>query len=817
MTKFTGFFAIISIIIIAGLLHPVYANAAMIRGRVVDAESGMGIPSANIIVFEAGSEEQVSGGSSNDSGGFRLPIPFAGTYDIQFRVIGYEVFRMEAVEVAGGSEPTRLGEIEMIPSTMDLPDVSYTTEREEVQLEADRRIYRVSQDLAGAGSTASEVLENVPSVTVDIDGNVSLRGNTNVRILVDGKPSSRMGIDPADALQQIPAEQIDRIEVITNPSARYDADGSAGIINIVMKEDRDDGMNGSVAVFGGYPGRYGISAHLNYRVGKFNMFANESIRYRSNFGEGFSEQDYYNNPYYSALDTDRENDRSGIGNNFRGGFEFFPNRQTTFTLTGFHYYGEDETDSDVTYNYYDLNGDPMDIILRNDPEDALERWYGGTLDFRRTFGEQDHEWTAQIQVETGDETEESSIREYEYSAGENRGDPTLYEDVLNSTDEISYVFQTDYIHPFNEDSRFEIGWKSHIRDFNNDFTVEQLDDEGNPVIIDERSNDVNYTENIHAGYATYSNRFHDLHYQLGLRGEYSDIGTKLKGTGITNNRDYMDWFPSAHLSYELNPVNSILTSYSRRLNRPRYWFLLPYWNYSDSRNVMRGNPNLDPEYTDSYELGYLRHWDTGSLTTSAYYRHTTGVIEMFQSATDTSTLTSFYNLSTRDAVGLEFIGNYNPARWLRLQGNVNIYQAHTEGEKDGQTLDSESNSWFARTSAVISLSREARFQLRFFYRGPQETVQGERKAMSMTDVGFTRTFQNNTWDLTLSVRDLFNTRKREMEIFTDDFYTYSEFRRRSRSVTLRLTYRFNQDRQQRQQDRQTNGTEYDDGYHEEMD
>ncbi len=806
---FNRFFIIfLSLIIFTTTLNA--QPSSVIRGQVIDSDTGDPLQSANILVVDPETGEEISGTASNERGMFRIVNLPSGTYSIQVKMLGYENISLENISLNASSPRINLEQIYLMPTTLSLSDVTMTVKRDDTILAPDRKIYRVDNSIIDGGGTASEVLDNIPSVTVDIDGNVSLRGSENVRILIDGKPSSRMGLNSADALQKLPANQIDRIEVITNPSARYDAEGTAGIINIIQKRERKPGLNGSVNLSAGYPGRVGGGFDVNYRIGKVNLFLRDGFRIRKDEGEAKVDQEFFNDDSLSTLDEDREFERNGWSNRARTGLEYFFDDNNTLSGFVFHEYGERENSSETVYRYYNIDDELVSHIQRNSPEDEIDHWYGFELNYFRNFNGEGHQLTSDFKFETGSDDEQSSVEEFSLFDVDTY--PDIEQEVSSVEEENSYLFKLDYQNPFSDEGRFEFGLKSHVRDLSHDYSTTEYVDQGVPEEIADLSNDMSYLEGIHAAYFTFANRMNGFSYQLGLRTEYSEISTEFRDSNDLYDRDYLDWFPSVHLNYDISTYNTLQLSYSKRLRRPRHWLLIPFWNYADSRNIRRGNPNLDPEYTQSYEIGNILHNGFGSISSSVYYRYSDNVIEFLQVAEDSVIVSQPYNLSTRDSYGAEFIVSGNLLRWWMVQGNINAFRAITSGEYDGTNFDTDTYSWFARLSSKFTFAKLYQAQVRFNYRGPRKTAQGERKPVYMMDLGFSRNLLDGKATMSLSVRDLFNSRKHESETTTDNFYSHSEYRRRSRTITLQLNYYFSKERKKRRDD-----IRFNDDFDEEMD
>ena len=373
------------------------------------------------------------------------------------------------------------------------------------------------------------------------------------------------------------------------------------------------------------------------------------------------------------------------------------------------------------------------------------------------------------------------------------GNPTLNERSSNVEGETNILFQTDYVRPLSKKSRFETGLKANLRSIDNDYQVEQKEEGIDWLIVPELDNALQYTENIYAAYAIYSNKWDALSYQFGLRTEYSDIETNLVETNERNPREYLDWFPSVNFSYELDKRNQVQLSYSRRISRPRFWYLLPFLTYSDPRNLFSGNPDLNPEYTNSFETAYLRYFEKGSLLTSLYYRRRTGVIERVNTDIGDGTTNRLpINLSTQNAYGIEFSLSYDFYKWWKVSGNFDFYRAITEGEYEGRILESDALTWSSRLNNKMTIFGNIDFQTSLRYRAPRVTTQGRRLAMYSIDTGLSKDILKGKGTLTLSAKDLLNSRKRRSEVDLPNLTSYSEFQWRSRQFLLTFNYRINQ-------------------------
>ncbi|MCB0642632.1 MAG: TonB-dependent receptor, partial [Phaeodactylibacter sp.] len=509
-----------------------------------------------------------------------------------------------------------------------------------------------------------------------------------------------IGVGDAGGLRQIPANLIDKVEVITNPSARYEAQGMTGIINIVLKKDQQTGLNGTFDFSVGYPENYGAAINLNYRRKKMNLFANYGVYYRTNPGSGGLYQETYRNDSTFILEESRTHNRGGLSNSFRFGSDFFFNPKNTLTASLSYRLSDEQNKYELEYRDYLFDLDNfLGSSLREDQEqeDEMDREY--SVNYKKTFSSDKHYLTVDLQHEQNRQVESSEITENFYDTESNpTGAPALQQRSSNDEGFQRWLLRADYVHPIGKEKegKFELGWQSGLRTVENSYLVEEFNDvEWVPLAA--FSNDFNYEEEIHAGYGIIGNKTGNFSYQAGLRLEYTGIRTELLQTGEVNPRDYTNLFPSGHLTYEFKDQNSLQLSYSRRISRPRFRHLNPFFSYTNSRNFWSGNPNLDPEFSDVVEFQHLKYWEKASLSSSIYYRQTQGVIERVRLILDEEAGTTIglpINLSTEDAYGLEFTYSYNPLKWFRLNGDFNFFRALRYGVYEEQVFEADTYTWF---------------------------------------------------------------------------------------------------------------------------
>ena len=765
----------------------------ILTGRVIDADTKGPLDYATVSLYNQLDSTLVGGNISDESGHFSLEVE-PGSYYIIVEFLSYQARTVSGIILSGDEREVDLGVIALSPASAALEEVLVVAEKSQMQLSLDKKVFNVGKDLASRGGTAVDLLDNVPSVQVDVEGNVSLRGSNSVRILVDGKPSGLIGISGSNGLRQLQANMIEQIEVITNPSARYEAEGMAGIINIILKKERKNGLNGSFDFTVGQPDNYGAAINLNYRANKLNFFTSYGIFYREGPGRGSLYQEIYSGDTTFITIQDNERRRSGLSNNIRFGADYFFSPKDILTTSVNLRFGNDQNYAETWYQDYLFSLDnPTGITLRTDDEQEDEWKMEYALTYRKTFDRKKQEFTFDARYQDNSEEEGSDLVNRHYTPElEPDGTPDLLQRSDNKESEKQLLLQADYVHPIGKEGKFEAGWRSTFRAIDNDFLVRELvDDEW--ISLPGLSNNFEYDENIHAAYLIYGNKQGRFSWQLGLRPELSQVSTRLLQTNEINDRNYLNLFPSGHFSYEFTKNNSAQISYSRRVRRPRFWDLNPFFTFSDNRNFFSGNPDLDPEFTHSMELGHLKYWGSASLSTSLYYRHTEGKIERIRTINeDGTTLTRPENLLTEDAFGLEFVGSWSPFEWWKLNADFNFFRAITDGGNLGPEYASDTYSWFTRGTSRFTLWKHTDVQARFHYRAPRQTTQGRQRSSYSLDLAASRDILKNNGTLTLSIRDLFNTRRRRSITEGESFYTESDFQWRARQITLSLNYRLHQ-------------------------
>ena len=770
-----------------------------ITGQVIDKDTNEPLEYATIAFIDKSLNKIVTGGITDSNGFFNINVK-KGQYDI---TIEYISFKKQTLRNKLLTEDENLGVIKLELDVEALDAVEVIAERTTVEIKLDKKIYNVGKDLTVRGGTVSDVLDNVPSVSVDVEGNVSLRGQDNVRILINGKPSGLVGLNSTDALRQLPAEAIEKVEVITSPSARYDAEGTAGILNIILRRSKLQGLNGAITLNASEPTAYGVSGNINYRTGNVNIFSTSGYRYSDSPGNSKTETEYFNSGTF--FNEYRDINRTRKGYNTNSGIEWYINNTTSLTAAFLIRESDNERETTNTINELDNSGNLLNQSIRFDPEFEDDKTTQFSLNFDKQFnGNSDHRLTADFQYENSNEDEESIITQ----------DGTDSERVQTLENQKRILLQTDFVKPIGEKGQFELGYRGNFNQLDTDYILE-FNENGNFELDTNLSNLLLYKEHNNALYSQFGSKIKDkFSFLLGLRYESSRISINQVTSGDYENQNYSGFFPTLNLGYEISEDQSLTIGYNRRIRRPRSRFINPFPSRSSATNLFQGNPNIKPSYSNSVDLGYLNRFGKLTLNSSIYYAHATDVFTFISEDSGQIAIVGGtevpvivrrpINLATNDRFGFEFTLTYRPSQKWNLNGNFNLFQSVTRGDYNGDNYDAENLSWFIRLNNKYTLPGKIEWQTRIFYMGPREDAINKTKGMFSTDLAFSKDLFKDKASIALNVSDVFNTRKREMISRTSTFYSDSQYQWRQRTVSMSFTYRFNQ-KKKRQQGNRENG------------
>ncbi len=769
-----------------------------IKGTVVEKVSKQPLEYATISFVNPGTSKIEGGGITNNKGEFDVAM-LVGTYDMKIEFIS---FKTSWYKNQNYTESKNLGQFGLEEDFTQLNQVEVRAEKSTVEIKLDKKVYNVGQDLLVKGGTVSDVLDNIPSVTVDVEGNVSLRGNENVRILVDGKPTNAINVN--EALRLIPADAIDKVEVITNPSARYDAEGGAGILNIILKKGKNQGLNGTVIASAGSPENSGLSANFNVKNELSNFFATLGYNKRNGPGNTLINQENFDASHTltSYIEERRTNKRLSEGFNSVVGMELFLDKTRSWTNSISIRKNDGSNPENVLYNEYLPNGN-YSLSQRFNGVIRSSKNVEYNTNFIKNFKKTGHKFTIDGSFSVNTELENSTITGRDLIPVYALVSSELTHNIQRQS---RNLIQSDYVYPFGQ-SQFEAGIKGTYSTIYSDFKVEEdVTGSGAYTVNTAVTGILDYHENITAAYSQFGSKWKKLSYLAGLRVEDSQIKIDQVSTSVVNTKQYQNYFPSLFFNYTLKEGTNLTLSYSKRITRPRDRFINPFSSYSSNINLFQGNPELNPALSDVYEIGILKKWKQITLNSSAYLNNTFDSFQIVRKERGDYIngipviINTPFNLSTDSKVGFEFTLNYSPYKWWRLNSNFNFFQNKTSGsytyiKTSGETttldFNKTSSSWFTRLTSKVTLPYKIDWQTNFTYNGSQKTAQGTTLGIASANLGFSKDVLKDKGTVALNVNDLFNSRKRINDLVLPNVNSYSEMQWHQRQLTVSFTYRFN--------------------------
>lgn len=786
-----------------------------ITGKVVDSNSNQPLEYATIVLKNTDTQK-ISGGITDMEGKFDIKTP-TGNYEISIEFISFNSKKYPKQNITSDLD---LGIIKLSEDSKSLDEVVIVAEKTTVDIRLDKKVFNIGKDLSIRGGNASDVLGNVPSVQVDVEGNVSLRGNENVTILIDGRPSALVGLNGAEALRQIPAEAIEKVEVITSPSARYDAEGTAGILNIILRKNKLTGFNGSLQLDLGYPARVGTAFNANWRTKKWNLFTNTGFRYNETPGNSLSESDFLTSTAQNARVVEqRKFDRLGRSIFTSFGAEYYLTENSSIIGNIVFNGGNDDDVNTNDIDRFAANGSINEATFRTESEGEDEERIQYTLDYVNNFDNEGKRLSINLQYSTEVEDILNNITEVDTQANLLND----LEQVLEDQDENRALLQIDYVNPVGEDIQYEAGYRGNYRDiFNSFFLAERQTFPDGPLVPDAGlNNSFNYEEFVNAAYFQYGQKFNNISLLAGLRYEYTSIEIVQQTSTTTDERSYGNLFPTLNLGYEFKDGENITLGYNRRIRRPRGRNLNPFPSRSSEANIYTGNVELNPVITDAIDLGYLKRWNKFTLSTSLYYNISNDNWERIQEDTgeitdngDPITRRFPINLSTAERLGFEFTLNYKPFKAWNINSDFNLYRVTSDGDYTNpntnvtQSFDFENTSYFIRLNQKITLPGKTDLQINTNYRGPSQNAQTKSKGVFSMNIAASKDLFDEKASLSVNFSDIFNSRisRRTTNIpgFLDQ---YSEFQWREPQFRVSLVYRFNQKKKKFRQQREDYGGE----------
>lgn len=752
----------------------------------LDSKTNQPIEYATVLLLNAQDSSIINGTTSSKKGEIKFENIAFGAYKIKASIIGYKTTQSKVFVVNSKELLVDLGVFKMDISDKTLKALEIVGEKADFTNQLDKKTYSVGKNITNIGGSATDILQNIPSVNVDIDGKISLRGSENVTVLIDGKPSTLTGANRQAILQQLPANAISEIEIITNPSAKYDADGMAGIINIKTKKDKLKGINANTQATVGTNDKYSFNLGLNNRTSKYNLFGNYSYRHerRDNFGNG-EQFNYFTGNNYSFKS---KNDGYNLNdfNTGRVGIDYYLNNHNTISFsTGISSNISARPDL-INFDYYDSVGYLYSNFKRNNYATDNNLTLDATIDYRRTVSKNKSELTASASINSNtrkanEDYKNSTAVSFEIPSQRNKNEATF----------TNFIAQIDYVWPL-KNGKIETGAKTTMRSIDNNQQGFRYNFGNNEFWKDSLiSNHFVYNEMVNAGYITFASKYKNFDYQLGVRTEITDIEGNSKTTNTLFTNSYFNFFPSGFVKYALAKDQNLQLGYSRRVNRPGFESLNPFIDYSDSVNLRQGNPKVQPEYIHSVELNYQTQIKKLNLSATLYYRYTDNMIARLRTVNPVTGLSimSFYNFNSAQNTGVEVIIRYNFVKLGNLMLSGNWYQNVVNGGNVQSDLQSEITTWNTRLTYNLPLPKAFYFQANGMYMAPMRFAQSTISGMNGLDIGVRKDFYDGKLQCGLNLSDVFNIRQFNIRQDGTNF-TYDGMRKReSRVLTFSVTYR----------------------------
>ena len=801
-------------------------EAAILRGKVVDSKN-VPLEFVNVSLLDA-SGKLVAGGIVDQTGHFELPNVKNGNYKLKISYVGYETIEKNiTVNAKTNDALVRLSTFKMNDDSEILDEVNVVGQKSSMRLEIDKKVFDIGSQASAAGLSASEALETIPSVEVDSEGTISLRGSTSVTVWINGKAQGLTADNRGDILEQMPAESIDRIEVITNPSSKYSAEGSAGIINIILKRDRKAGYYGGVQLNLNNLGGGRTGANINYSSGLLDAYANIGLNRRVNEGGSYSDRDYLDGSgnRYANMITRSEND--GKGNNLfsRAGATWHFTRHDDLGFGVMAMFGSNKNDTDYDYTNENFRNPSQGYTrTRHNHSEGNNRMIHADINYRHEW-KTNHTLDAQFGYSTwrgpGDTYFDQTTYMYQPAAS-SALNPAIrsYQSQHRKMQNNSWSLQIDYVQPINKISKLEAGYKADWR--REDSPTRTWNDEARTMDVITLYNRFIYNMDVHAAYVNYAGKITKrLGYQVGLRNEYWKVHTEStnfyqeireRREGEPNlkpidprNTHFNKIFPTAFISWQITDHDEVQFNYTRRMHRPWGGQLNSFQNISDSTSISYGNPDLTPSYTNAFEINYLRTWEEHTLSVSSYYRPTSDVTQGLSYMEDNIRYSTTVNIAKESNSGIEIVSKNKLWHKVDVTTTLNGYYHKLDGGDFTTTLNgkeygihidgSENFSWNARMQVQTILPGKISLQCRGNYNAPSKISQGRRESSWSFDASLKRQFFDGKFTVALNGRNLFNSRK--WRTTTDylspemgGYHQFSKNWRGNRRIILQLSYTF---------------------------
>lgn len=778
-------------------------SAGSISGTVYSQNQKVAMEYTNVVLYKASDSTMVNGSITDKDGSFRFAGLKNGKYYLKIHFIGFQVKEIGNLDITEGHKHINLSKIYLAPASKMLKEANITARQPRVSYQIDKKVVDVSKDLTAVGGTAIDALQNVPSVNVDLEGNVTLRGSSNFTVLINGRPSILSG---SDALEQIPASAIKNIEIITNPSAKYDPEGVGGIINVVLKKDRNMGLNGMFSASVGTQNQYLGNMTLSYKKGKINYMLSVNGNNRPMKMNVTRDNAIISNDTTNYRDSKVNGVRSRKGYSVKGGMDIQFTKKTDLSLSarvGGYGFGMSH---DSRIHIFDI---PSTYVTDSNTVSKSDRWgnyFGGQVDFQHKFNDLGHQIEAYVYYSNRSSDDKETQNNYYTDPNWVRLSNAVNRIQTDTRDTVSnFRFKLDYSLPIGEKGKLEAGADGRVRSDNGVYDYQSYDTASNSWVSNPaNSSIVKFDRQIYAAYISFKNSVNNFGYEVGFRGEYTGRSVNTNDGSGTFKISRFDYFPSVYLSYKFADHLQFYTSYTRRIDRPRGWDLNPFPMIIDSYNIRIGNPKLLPEYIDSYEVGMQKTLGRSFVSLEGYYRiGKNDVTHITTLRSDGVLVHTNANLNKDYSAGAEAMADLHFGKVFGFNLSGTVYHHRLTGNVTGQDVTRSSTNWRLRLTPVFNIDKSFRVQLMGVYRSKTVTVQGSRKGFFYTSLAVRKDFLNKKLNFVLSAWNVLGTAKWDMISSGDGFYNHTTFQPQWPRIRLSINYFLNNYKQKRRGQQQS--------------
>ncbi len=778
------------IFILLSLINSAFAQSPSIRGAVLDSKN-QPIAFASIYVTKAVDSSNVMGAITNEAGQFIVENLKFDNYLVRINALGYKE-QWFKVTLSETSASKALGNVILIETGKNLDEVNIDAERKLLENNIDKKVFQVDKSIISQSGSAVDALQQLPNVTIDENGNLQLRGSEGVLILINGKPTGIRGANLQTILNQIPANSIEKIEVITNPSSKYDAEGSNGIINIILKRNKKGGVNGNINLQVGTRDKYNASTGLSYNKGKLGLSATYGLRYNTMNWNGYLDRKLSPGDTTFYFNTKNNGFNRNLSHAISLGADYYFTKYKSLSVTGSGTFGRNKNPEWINYSEADFNNLASAMFARFNNINAQNKFYNVNAQYRKTFEKPQKEFSVSGNFTTSNDTNTLNGQN-QYTLLDFLPSDSISDTRQNRSKSFTQnaMLQSDYVLPLTKERKIETGLKVAYRNYDNEMRISKVEPISEQWKLDSSiSNRFFYSEIINAGYFNFTGTYKNIGYQAGTRIEQTIADGELKYTNKKVGYQRLDFFPSFYLLKKINKVNEWKLNYTRRIERPSAGQLNPFSDLSDPRNIRKGNPDLKPQFINSIELDYTYSNKKIMTNPSLYYKQTNNLIWRYMTLEEGINYVSFENIGTSYNIGIDWVTTYTPTKWFNSMTSINAYRNRMKGQLGTFQFDNSNVMANIKQTANFKIKKLVDLQFTYTYRTPFLTPQGQSFIMQWLDMGVSMPVLKKKGTVTLTLSDIFNTRRFGMDMYLPSIEQTFMRKMESRILYVGFNYRF---------------------------